>query len=334
MSLSENHNEIHIVTGGNEAFAIGIGVTIATALEQIPTTTSTRIHILDGGIPEVWQDRMIQAVQKIHPSATLHFYSLDRFDFRSLNPGHNGSRMYYARLAMGEILNKVNKVIYLDADTLVIGNLAELWTMNLRGKLAFACPDRKVKRLGEDCPWELSASEKEYPYFNSGVMLVDLAGWRHIGVYTQSAPLAASAKTLLKWHDQTLLNYILKGSIELLPETWNWQRNNKQSDSQELKIIHFTTPTKPWRYWGSDFRYQNWRLAYKRHFGHPLQIFLTQGSITGLTQGIWDYISVHYLIFRILKKALLWISIQFTSNEEKRTTLRRSLEFYRKIEKP
>ena len=48
MSLSENHNEIHIVTGGNEAFAIGIGVTIATALEQIPTTTSTRIHILDG----------------------------------------------------------------------------------------------------------------------------------------------------------------------------------------------------------------------------------------------------------------------------------------------
>ena len=79
----------------------------------------------------------------------------------------------YARIFISDVLADEGRVLYLDCDTLVDGPLDELYALDLQDK-PFA--------LGYDC---IFSHFKRYirqplklPYYNTGVMLIDLAAWR------------------------------------------------------------------------------------------------------------------------------------------------------------
>ena len=79
----------------------------------------------------------------------------------------------YARVFIPDVLKDVDRVLYLDCDTLVDGSLDELFAIDLQDK-PFA--------LGYDCvlhhyKWHIR-QPSELPYYNSGVMLIDLNVWR------------------------------------------------------------------------------------------------------------------------------------------------------------
>ena len=79
----------------------------------------------------------------------------------------------YARAFISDVLEDEGRVLYLDCDTLVDGSLDELFALDLQGKpfaLGYDCVLSHYKRYVRQ-PLEL-------PYFNSGVMLIDLAAWR------------------------------------------------------------------------------------------------------------------------------------------------------------
>lgn len=79
----------------------------------------------------------------------------------------------YARLFVPEFLTGCKRVVYLDCDTLVSGHLGELVDMDMRGNPI---------GLGLDCiPAAYSrfiGHSESLPYYNSGVMLVDVDVWR------------------------------------------------------------------------------------------------------------------------------------------------------------
>ena len=79
----------------------------------------------------------------------------------------------YARIFIPDVLEEEGRILYLDCDTLVDGPIDELFALDLQDK-PFA--------LGYDC---ILSSFKRYihqpselPYYNTGVMLIDLAAWR------------------------------------------------------------------------------------------------------------------------------------------------------------
>ena len=79
----------------------------------------------------------------------------------------------YARIFIPEVLAEEGRILYLDCDTLVDGPLDELFSLDLQGKpfaLGYDCILSHFKRYIRQ-PLEL-------PYFNTGVMLIDLAAWR------------------------------------------------------------------------------------------------------------------------------------------------------------
>src|SRR5580704_6612779 len=80
----------------------------------------------------------------------------------------------YTRLWLGEFFPEtVNRVLYLDADIVVVGSIAPLWSTDLGGALMGAVDipgsDQGVRRL---------AMRMEDGYFNAGVLLIDVAQWR------------------------------------------------------------------------------------------------------------------------------------------------------------
>ena len=79
----------------------------------------------------------------------------------------------YARIFIPDVLEDVERVLYLDCDTLVDGSLDELFAMDLQDKpfaLGYDCVLHHYKRYVRQ-PLEL-------PYYNTGVMLIDLKAWR------------------------------------------------------------------------------------------------------------------------------------------------------------
>ena len=79
----------------------------------------------------------------------------------------------YARIFISDVLAGEGRILYLDCDTLVDGPLDELFATDLQGK-PFA--------LGYDCVLchfkRYIRHPLERPYYNSGVMLIDLDAWR------------------------------------------------------------------------------------------------------------------------------------------------------------
>ena len=79
----------------------------------------------------------------------------------------------YARVFIPDVLEDVERVLYLDCDTLVDGPLDKLFALDLQDKpfaLGYDCVLHHYKRH--------IRQPSKLPYYNTGVMLIDLPAWR------------------------------------------------------------------------------------------------------------------------------------------------------------
>lgn len=151
------------------------------------------------------------------------------------------SKMAYGRILIPELIPE-NRVLYVDADVIVDGNLDDLFNIDMKGYPAGAVPDY----FGD--------------FFNSGVMLFDNEQLRQTNFVKD---LLERGKTATVDNDQTLLNEEFKNNYLKLPGKYNvqvggdlvtfWHPDDVDRYEGELKksepytIIHYTTNSKPWK---------------------------------------------------------------------------------------
>lgn len=160
-----------------------------------------------------------------HPK--IEFVNLNRFDFVIRN-GFNCTKkfpyMAMVRCYFTKILNE-DKVIYLDVDTIVDGDISDLWNFNIGGNY-------------------IAARAENESYFNSGVLLMNLK-------LIKSHKLDDILMRLLRgcrfaFPDQDAMNLIFKNHIAHLPNKFNQIGGNEVYDG-ELVIRHFAGIVKPWK---------------------------------------------------------------------------------------
>ncbi|MBQ4385445.1 MAG: glycosyltransferase family 8 protein [Kiritimatiellae bacterium] len=136
------------------------------------------------------------------------------------NLGYNGytSFLTYARIFIGDCLVGCNdRVLYLDGDTLVDGDLSSLFDFDLRGKpLAFA-PDCMPSAYRSVISMSLNR-----PYFNAGVMLVDLARFRSSRVKSRFLRYLSMSRGVGVFPDQDIFNRFFFDEIVVLPPQYNF----------------------------------------------------------------------------------------------------------------
>src|SRR5690606_22778049 len=118
---------------------------------------------------------------------------------------------YLKLLAPGLLPSGAARVIVLDADVIVQSDLQPLWAAPMGDRLLlavqdFGCPYvscsfgiRRYRELG---------LEADAPYFNSGVMLLDLERWRAEEMASRSLQYLDSHAAELRCHDQEALNAV------------------------------------------------------------------------------------------------------------------------------
>ena len=106
----------------------------------------------------------------------------------------------------------VSKIIYIDCDTLYIGNIAELYDKEIELKYIFAAV-RDVWPLSYNKVIGLTNNDL---YFQSGIMLVDLIKWRKFNCEKKLIDLSAKTKHYYFMHDQDMLNVCFRDKIQTL----------------------------------------------------------------------------------------------------------------------
>lgn len=192
------------------------------------------------------------------------------FEFDTL--GWN--QVILARLFMSKILpESVDKILYMDADTIVRGSLKELWELDLQGKTLGMCIEPTVNRRRKN---ELGLETKYY--YNSGVLLVDLKRWRQIKAEELMVNFYRERNGNLFAPDQDIINGALKDEICPILPKYNFcniyyqypywflcklvkpleyisEREFEDSVNHSV-IIHFLGEERPWRK-GNTHKYQD-----------------------------------------------------------------------------
>ena len=135
-----------------------------------------------------------------------------------------------------------NKIIYLDTDTIVNGDLKELFKININD-YELACVDDLYNWLN---PYRWKVKH----YFNSGVLLLNMKEIRKTDLFKKSRELVANKKMISP--DQDALNFLVKKKI-VLPEKFN----AKDKYYKEIIVHHFCNVRKKHHFF---FRVKPWMV--------------------------------------------------------------------------
>ena len=175
-----------------------------------------------------------------------------------LNPRAHYTLDNWTRLWVEEFFDEgIERVLYLDADIVVVGSLAPLWHVELDGALLGAVDipgsDRGVTHLG---------MRAEDGYFNSGVLLLDLKQWRETrALETVLGYIEAYPELMTRDVDQEALNACFHRRRKRLDYRWNGLLSffreppsiplapaEIEAVRRDARIIHFNGNSKPWSY--------------------------------------------------------------------------------------
>lgn len=167
----------------------------------------------------------------------------------------------YYRLAAPLLLpHDLDRVLYLDADTLVINPLGSLYDVDFEGNLYAACTHTRgfLTKLNR----ARLKSEKAVCYINSGVLLMNLPLLRLVLDLEQMGRFVRERKLPLVLPDQDILTALYGDRVKLVSTLhynlsdrvlglYNAEAGRKKLDTDWVRrntaIVHYCGRNKPWR---------------------------------------------------------------------------------------
>jgi len=251
----------------DESYAVPATVMVRSLLDNAMAGDRLHLFILAIGLTDEVKRTMAAGwprerldLRWINLDRTLHGHRFSKFD--------RLSKAAHARLLIDRCLPPdVERVITIDCDGIVLGDVGELWRRPAGGHCLIAVRDPCVPRLGDDssAPVQRLSSGKDAPYFNSGLMVVDLKAWRGCGITERCLALIERCVGRSDYAEQSFLNAVLRGAWEPLPLRWNCNARHlaihahpslrgrvypfvEVTQARERpSFIHFLSRRKPWQ---------------------------------------------------------------------------------------
>lgn len=204
----------------------------------------------------------------------LRWYDLDQSEmFRDIAArmpeNKRLSNIVYARLLIDRLVGPdVERILYLDCDMLVREDVGFLFDLDLEGNAIAAVRDPVGALITgqRDLQKNRDIFDPADPYFNAGLVLIDVAQWREADIVGRMEAAYASGVMQRIYYDQDLLNLIFRGKWLRLPWRWNVIDARHAHDGLDPAILHYTGETKPWGVFAHTFG----SVAYARFYRHVM----------------------------------------------------------------
>ncbi|MBQ8658311.1 MAG: glycosyltransferase family 8 protein [Clostridia bacterium] len=178
----------------------------------------------------------------------------------------------YYRIFIAGMFPELDKAVYIDSDTILLGDIAELYDTELGDNLVGAVPDGAVAIVPEFRTYTkevLGVVAEEY--FNAGVLVMNLKKFREADFYGKFCDLLQKYKFTVA-QDQDYLNVACHGSVKYLSDEWN--KMPISGEGAAPKLIHYNLTMKPWRYENILFKEHFWAVAEKNEYYPQVKGFL------------------------------------------------------------
>lgn len=256
---------MNLVYTTNESFCAKVAASICSVFENNRQEEEIIVYIIGQGLLQescehFWfLGKMYnREIQIIYLNDVYSYFDF-KFDTGGWNP------IVLARLVLDKLLPTcVNKVLYLDGDTINLEALTDLWNVDMQDKVIGACIEATVDKKHRE---EIGMGKM--PYVNAGVLLIDLEKWRECEIGNRILRYYNENYENLTANDQDAINGALKGRILFLDPKYNYYNiywfypykllrklmgqsfyysfETVSQASKHPAIIHYLGEERPWR---------------------------------------------------------------------------------------
>ena len=225
------------------------------------------------------------------PNASIRFVNvsgmISAYSLQTSNE-HISVETYY-RFLIQKILPGYDKVVYLDSDLIVKGDVSELYATDLGTNLLGAARD--IDYLGNlnmndgkraEYTKEVLQMKNPYDYFQAGVLVLNTAEMRKLYPFEKWLEIAAESKYI--YDDQDILNAHCQGRVTYLDNSWNVMNDcggriakvfsfapaglfdKYMAAYRAPKVMHYAGFEKPWKPGPCDQKELYWSYARQTPF--------------------------------------------------------------------
>ena len=219
---------LDICMASDDNFAIHLGISIISIMENNDSDI-INVHILNDRISQN-NINHLKAIENKYSSLNIIFYDINQYfsendvnyifketlkdnDFFNLLGISTFSRLFLEDI----IPEEIEKILYLDCDTVVLNDLNELFNINLgdnfiAGVIDIMANINKSFYKGE---------KKDTPFVNAGVLLINLKKWREIKFSQLSLDLINEYPDKGFLNDQNIINILCGENVILMDPKFN-----------------------------------------------------------------------------------------------------------------
>lgn len=174
----------------------------------------------------------------------------------------------YFRLFIPNLYPQYDKAIYLDSDIVVLGDIAELYNVNMGNNLIAAAPDDVIQttKVFQEYAEKVVGVADYRNYFNAGILLMNLDEFRKFNFQEKFLYLLETIKFTVA-QDQDYLNRLCKGKVKIIDKAWDRMPIAIDDMKEEdIKVIHYNLAYKPWHFENVLYKDYFWKYAQKTEF--------------------------------------------------------------------
>ncbi|MFJ5364653.1 glycosyltransferase family 8 protein [Pectobacterium punjabense] len=256
--LIADNDTLNVAYGIDKNYAVGCGISVASIL--INNNINFTFHIFSDDFDDEFIKKIDILAEKFKTKIVL--YKINSEMLKTLPCTDIWSHaMYFRLLAFSHLSDKISSLLYLDADVMCKGPLAQLITLNTAPHVAAVIRDLPETQKKSASRLNIAALEGEY--FNSGVLFVNLKIWNELDLTKKALEKLRNGDESIQYPDQDVMNILLHNNVSFLPREYNTiysiknelidpsHQKYKESIKDDTILIHYTGVTKPWHKWAN-----------------------------------------------------------------------------------
>jgi len=277
------HETVPIVISFDDNYALSGGALLNSIASYARKDKNYDIVILENKVSDVNKKRLINVISA-YENMNLRFFDINVFSgINDLRTRAHFSASTYSRLYIPDLFRDYEKVLFIDADTIVKSDLSELLDIDLGDNLVAAVKDIVMEGFvkfgtmsesddgivpaGEYLKSSLGMANPD-EYFQAGIIVFNIYQMNIEKTYSK---LIQTMNDKKYWFlDQDIMNKVFYGRVFFLPAEWNVYHGNGNTHDffpnlnfstymrflqsrMNPKMIHFAGENKPWNTRKVDF---------------------------------------------------------------------------------
>lgn len=265
---NNDKNVIPIFFATDNNYAPFLAVALTSLLDNASKDYFYKIYVLTTNLKREYAEQLNLICHDARPDgASIEFVSLGEEMEKSSGNFHLRdyySKETYCRVFIPRVFSQYDKVLYLDCDIVVTGDISELYNIDIGDNILGAASEEVMMEYDVFGTYvEKALGIPREDYFSAGVLLINAKKYREDDIESKFIKLM-NTYTFRVTQDEDYLNVLCQGKVKMVDLGWNKSAfKSDKFDDKNLKLIHYKINWKPWHYDNVYYEEFFWKYARK-----------------------------------------------------------------------